>query len=372
MYLSQFIDTIQPRNVVIPTFSMLSTKTSHRFQNFFNNESRTASNLATVLWHIISYCPKYTSILVNSRNYKRNPFPKKEQYIINNKGKYNLLVFDSKFKQETPLLIPVELTRNEAKQGYIKWKKATQKIVKSTNLKTRSTSEIYGRLANQVDENFAYDMLKNYPLDIIIASKESQLNLTAGYTSSSPMGISLTANGKQTSTAGAIATDVNGDLGVTVSYHSIEDSQGQIPIGKNIWVDGKKATITSVDIISDSCFATYNNQNIQIPNVIIGLKGPLSGQSPRQYDSVDFYGLKSGSKNSIVQGWSMEIPFVQPYTQLKVITDPDTNPGDSGAALIDSDDHIIGFAFYRTGVGARVRYSTWIWADSVFKAHNII
>lgn len=372
MFLSQFIDTVQPRNLVVPTFSILDTKTSQRFQNFFNNETKTATNLAMMLWHIISHSPKYRPILANPRSYRRNPFPKKEQYIMNNKGKFNLLVFDSRYKKEIPKIIPVELTRHEAKESYLSWKKATEKISKSRNLKARSTSEIYGRLANTVDEHFAYDILKNYPLDIIIVSKEKEMNLTAGFASSRPLGISLTANGNQTSTAGAIATDINGKIGVTASYHGIQGSQGQVPIGKSIWIDGKKATISSVNNISDSCFATYNNQNIQTPYPIVGVKGPLSGQAPRQYDSVDFYGLKSGSKNSTVQGFSMEIPFVQPYTQLKVLTDPDTNPGDSGAALIDSDDHIIGFAFYRTGVGARVSYSTWIWADSVFKAHNII
>jgi hypothetical protein len=57
---------------------------------------------------------------------------------------------------------------------------------------------------------------------------------------------------------------------------------------------------------------------------------------------------------------------LDPNLQLTVRTDDVTIGGDSGAALIDSDDYILGFAYSRSAVSAPAAYSSWIWADAVF------
>ena len=67
----------------------------------------------------------------------------------------------------------------------------------------------------------------------------------------------------------------------------------------------------------------------------------------------------------------MPTSHVLPNSQLKVLTRADTNPGDSGAALLDSQDQVLGFAFYRTGLGAPIEFSAWIWAETVFNAHGL-
>jgi S1-C subfamily serine protease len=90
------------------------------------------------------------------------------------------------------------------------------------------------------------------------------------------------------------------------------------------------------------------------------------------YDPVTFHGITSGFKQTIITGWSPDIPFVLPYSQLKVLTAPETNPGDSGAALIDRDGKVTGFSFFRTAINQQPEYSSWIWADSVYKAHNLL
>ena len=40
-------------------------------------------------------------------------------------------------------------------------------------------------------------------------------------------------------------------------------------------------------------------------------------------------------------------------------------------ALIDDEDYIQGFAFYRTGFNASPSYATWIWAESVYRKHKL-
>jgi hypothetical protein len=76
--------------------------------------------------------------------------------------------------------------------------------------------------------------------------------------------------------------------------------------------------------------------------------------------------------SATIEGWSPDIPFVQPYNQLKVFTDDKTAQGDSGAALLDGANYILGFAFYRTGINATPAQSAWIWAESVFTSLNLV
>ena len=57
--------------------------------------------------------------------------------------------------------------------------------------------------------------------------------------------------------------------------------------------------------------------------------------------------------------------------QQKVITNPSSQPGDSGAALIDSNKNVIGFATYRTGVNAVIPFSVWVWAEEIYYHHKL-
>ena len=61
------------------------------------------------------------------------------------------------------------------------------------------------------------------------------------------------------------------------------------------------------------------------------------------------------------------VPFPMPGRQLCVQTKAVTNYGDSGSALLNDDDRLVGFAFQRTAYGGRatVEFSDWIWAASV-------
>jgi hypothetical protein len=102
-----------------------------------------------------------------------------------------------------------------------------------------------------------------------------------------------------------------------------------------------------------------------------GAKGPLSGMSPRVMEVVEFDGIRSGKTTTTVTGWDPTILTVESYIQNKIVTEPVTMPGDSGAALIDGDGHVLGFAFYTTGMNARPQHSAWIWAESVYRAHGL-
>jgi hypothetical protein len=174
-------------------------------------------------------------------------------------------------------------------------------------------------------------------------------------------------SGGQSSSAGVVAKASNLRQGVTAALHAIDTTKG-------VTVNGQTGTILTTDLISDSCF-------IELPTLPpVGTKGSngrLVGMLPRGNENASFEGITSGQTPVVVTGWSLELPDVQTYNQLKVYTTPATNHGDSGAALItDSpDDRIVGFAFERTvpigAPGAQIEYSSWIWADLVKKALQI-
>ncbi|HEV2757652.1 MAG TPA: choice-of-anchor Q domain-containing protein [Actinomycetota bacterium] len=165
-----------------------------------------------------------------------------------------------------------------------------------------------------------------------------------------------------TSTAGAAVVDPNGRIGVTVADHAIRGYE-------KVMVDGRLGTVISSDAISDSGFVEVS---VDDPGGARGEKGPLSGVTPRQMEVVEFDGIRSGRSTTRIVGWDPTILTIDSYIQNKIVTDPVTMQGDSGAALVDRDGYILGFAFYTTALDAHPAHSGWIWADSVYRAHRLL
>jgi hypothetical protein len=90
--------------------------------------------------------------------------------------------------------------------------------------------------------------------------------------------------------------------------------------------------------------------------------------SARQDDHFSFEGITSGVTGAHVIAWEIGILGRDRRRGSRVYTTPETVPGDSGAALVDSADHIVGFATGRSIFGAPIEYSAWVWADHVLHA----
>jgi len=108
--------------------------------------------------------------------------------------------------------------------------------------------------------------------------------------------------------------------------------------------------------------------------------GPCHGgagllrRPPVLYRPAVFAGAASGPRlrRTRIISCDMSVVSPTPHSGGRVYTDPDTIPGDSGAALIDEDDHVVGFAVGRTAFGAPVEFSTWSWAEQVLTAHGLL
>jgi hypothetical protein len=260
--------------------------------------------------------------------------------------RFDLVVLDPEFASESPRAVPILPNAEQLAAGW-------------ENFRYRRR---LGDPSFRVFESAAIEASTAQPYGIIV-SKRPKIVFTRTPSPPwqvSPIGVANPTPGPA-STAGIVAKNSTGQVGVTAALHAI-GSAGQASVGS---ISG---TVVSQDAISDSCFIALQNPPIPPTG---GLAGFLSGMTPRVLEKVTFNGAASSSTTTVVTGWSPDLPYVLPYSQLKVLTKADTNPGDSGAALIDSSDHIIGFSFYRTGFGAPIQYSTWIWAESVFRAHGL-
>lgn len=160
------------------------------------------------------------------------------------------------------------------------------------------------------------------------------------------------------STAGAWVQDGAHRVGVIAAYHAVQE-------GAVITVDNAVATYIAGDALTDSCF-------LDVPHVPANSKtsqGPLK-VAPRSNEIVKFWGCVSSGQARVV-AFNYELPYIDPNLQQTVRTEQVTSQGDSGAALVDSSDYILGFAYSRSAPNAPFAYSSWIWADAVYQKFGL-
>src|SRR5262249_55593510 len=131
--------------------------------------------------------------------------------------------------------------------------------------------------------------------------------------------------------------------------------------GAAITVGGTQATYVVGDLQTDCCF-------LEVPYVSANAKtshGPLK-VAPRSNEIVNYNGCVSSGQARVV-AFNYELPYLDPNLQQPVRTNQVTSQGDSGAALVDANDHILGFAHSRSAQNAPFAYSSWIWADAAYQ-----
>lgn len=121
---------------------------------------------------------------------------------------------------------------------------------------------------------------------------------------------------------------------------------------------------------SDSC-ALELAEDPSIGRLRRGLAGPLV-TPPTPYANVFFDGAESGpTPTRTHMSWDLCLLDLQPDEMCRIYTEPDTVPGDSGAALINSADRLLGFAYRRSAYDSPVQFSSWVWAAQVCAAHDL-
>jgi len=330
--------------------------------------------LASFLWFSIFHTNAIKNIF-----FKLGLPLNREEFIIHlvsspNSHGYSLLVFHKRLKKE---ILPIEIFKGTKDRilselfpnvGY------SDRIEMSNSSLQFRNQFLFNLKGNRIFSALTKDRMK-FILDSldfeIFVIRYPKMQLLSNHPNIS-FGVGEQLN-KKSSSAGIFTSNQSGKFGCTTCYHDFMNSPS-FGIGSKLFVNNNPVTVESIHIPSDSCFVSFDNQNIS-QNQLTQNNGPLINVSPRMNDPVQFTGITSGTTNTIVKGWDPTIPFIKPnvniINQQKVITNPSSQPGDSGSALIDNNNNVIGFATYRTGVNAVVPFSVWVWAEEIYYHHNL-
>ncbi|QJR12108.1 hypothetical protein DSM104443_03192 [Usitatibacter rugosus] len=166
------------------------------------------------------------------------------------------------------------------------------------------------------------------------------------------------------SSLGIYCKDQQGTLGGTACYH------GTGPRGTSVKVGGVPRVVGADDVVQDIVFIPLEGRIA--PSTRLGKGGIRSGRAPSEAEPVRFDGAGSGGLiKTRVRSHDAGLLRRRTSVQLKVQTPADTNFGDSGAALVDSDDRVVAFGFERTGLGEFPEFTDWIWADNALAALDL-
>ena len=300
--------------------------------------------IATLFWRAVIATPGFARSLA-ALGASAGAIDRPDMLVVSHAGgtRHDLVVLDPDFAQPEPSSTVVDVSPEEL-AGV--WETLTDGLRGAVGRwPTRKLMEVVAEAAHF--ERFG-----------LVVAPKPQLVLTRCPSPAWPVG---EGEGVATSSAGAVVVDASGRKGVTVADHAVRGHEKVI-------VNGCIGTVVSSDAISDSSFVEVD---VVSTGVFRGEKGPLSGVSPRQMEVVEFDGVRSGRTTTRVVGWDPSILTMDSYIQNKIVTEPVTVQGDSGAALVDAEGHVLGFAFYTTGLNAHPAHSGWIWADSVYRAHGL-
>lgn len=358
--------------------SLLDVKAASKIYSFVHSEAHVEPLLASLFWQILKSSTGYTHALQRA---KASPLAAQQAETIvvahgpSANPRYDLVVLDPGYLGDEPYAERLhDLDPADLRAGWDRWQRhVLAKLRDAAFAGYNRAAEDFQRnlrLVSALDYSFPAEALEMKRFGLIVAR---QPLLQSNSVPTPCWHLAPIPGGTPVSTVGAVVRDVKGRDGVTVALHSLMAAVPSAVLGTRVEIsDGGTSlvgAVQSIDQVSDSAFVEIHPPFVQHPR---GSKGPLRGVSPRANEQVAFEGLSSGSATATVTGWSPDLPLVLPYSQLKVFTTPATSPRDSGAALVDGDDHILGFSFYRTGIGQPIEFSAWIWADSVYAAHNLI
>lgn len=333
--------------------------------------------IATLFWQAFMNSPAFSRALARA-GASFLAQRESEQFILAHGNRrfprLDLLVFDPGYRQDGKgVVMPVEVFADELRAGWRLFARDHYAAI----------SARFGGLILRYGEEAAIEALEKQPFGLLVAippSAQPTASSTQAYTPSPAWGVALAKYQSPEGTVGVIAQDVNGKEGVTTALHVIAGIQ---PGTRKLYINGVEGTLNSSDTncTQDSCFieiagiASPQQRAgiISTPNAPV-VQGPLKGFTPRVNEQVKFESWKQGGQiTTQVIGWSPDIPwYIRPDNPTKVLTDPDSQPGDSGTAIIDNNDYVLGFSFYvsYSGPGGS-GFSAWMWAESVFEAHKL-
>lgn len=202
----------------------------------------------------------------------------------------------------------------------------------------------------------------------IVVIPHPQVNLHAGVPSPALLA-GPSPKAQFSSTVGVLTTNVAGDDGLTMAYHALKNGSTRGYVGQLVNINGKEGKVISIDEVSDSAFVRVDGGTETIPKRSFSCirQSPAPGYG----QTASFDCRNRGRISTVIFSSPPTLLLNHPALQRQFLTQPDSLPGDSGCALIDDTDQLVGFCFGGSGVASPLLFSIWIWADSVFQANQL-
>lgn len=313
------------------------------------NEPYTMPFLATLFWRCYLESTALT-LTLHMLKASRAAMREAEAYVVRHGDgtRYDLVILDSDFKRDEPVARQVKPSRVDIRDGW-------RKVTRSGSMQWRMP---WGPLDLTMAPDAVDELMRVHEVGVVIAPKPQIVTTGAP----SPAW-SVETDMDKVGTAGAIVEDEEGRVGVTTAMHTVSRA-GEVKVG------GREGIVVSKHEVTDSAF-------IHVPHLPrakeqMGLGGALTRMAPAEGEEVGFDGAASGKRPTTLIGWNPTI--LTPESSLKnnrCLTVPDTEGGDSGAALVDSRDQLLGFASHRSAPGAISEFSAWVWAHHVLRIHGL-
>jgi hypothetical protein len=169
--------------------------------------------------------------------------------------------------------------------------------------------------------------------------------------------------GGKLSTAGVLCVDSSGEFGVTACFH------GTGPVGTPVTVGGEASRVKHASEVQDTVFIPLTDRTRC--SSMVGLAGVRQEREPARADPARFDGAVNQNRATRIFSTDTGLLRARPTIMLKLQTDADTDQGDSGCALRDENDRVLGFAFERTAYDDYPQFTDWIWAANALRALNL-
>lgn len=334
-----------------------------RLYEVIRSEQHTVPTAATLMWQAVMATPDFAKALAQV-SYGRGPaaaltWPPDALIVPHTDwDRFSLVVFDPTRDSDAPQPFEIRPDPDAVLAAVAALRRRIERSAKATPLALALDPALIASLATQA------------PLSGLLLRAPDQETLST-FAPAVPVGLS----GGQVASAGILARRAQGNrIGITTARHLFaEAGLGPVPGVTQADVMGITAVVEAADAFSDCAFLLPDDDATDFANLLPhrAVAGLLAGMTPRQNETMSFEGSVSGAQQTVVRGWSPELPWVMPDMQMRVVTDRVTAPGDSGAALLDASGHVCGFAYRATKWGVKPEISSWIWADSALQALDL-
>jgi hypothetical protein len=163
-------------------------------------------------------------------------------------------------------------------------------------------------------------------------------------------------------TIGVRAIDPRGDKVLTTANHVVDGVAGLSVCGQSVSV------VDSNLVVDVATLSDPGGVQLRVPCCVCGPANVPGYAAPASFRGA---GSGPGTISTVVTGTDPAIAADLRHTAVRICTRPDTVGGDSGAALLDAQDRLVGFCSERTGMAAPIGMSTWVWAEQVFNITDL-